>query len=65
MNQIEYWKEKRVFITGGTSGLGRSLALTLIELGAKVAIMARHKDKVDELIKKASFTHWVTGRYFR
>lgn len=39
MNEV--WKGKRVLITGGTSGLGRELALLLRDFGANVAIVAR------------------------
>ena len=44
-----FWKDKKVLITGGTSGLGRSLAIQLQEMGAQVAIVARTKESVDEL----------------
>lgn len=37
-------KEKRVFITGGDSGIGRAVALHMAREGAKVAIMY-HSDK--------------------
>src|SRR3569832_279237 len=39
---------KRVVITGGTSGLGRALALMLADQGARVAIVARHRAALDE-----------------
>lgn len=41
--------EARVLITGGTSGLGRALAITLDKMGAKVAIIARDMKKLDEM----------------
>ena len=44
MNQIkEYWPGKHVLITGGTSGLGRALAVQLHNLGAHVVVVARHR----------------------
>lgn len=36
-----YWNSKNVLITGGSSGLGKALALQLHELGARIAIVAR------------------------
>lgn len=38
---MNHFKDKHVVITGGSSGLGRELALQLLEKGAKVAIVAR------------------------
>lgn len=47
-NQINL-KNSRVLITGGTSGLGKHLAIKLNELGAKVAIIARRMNPLDEI----------------
>src|SRR5690242_3128453 len=35
-------KGRRILISGGSRGLGRSLALALLEEGAKVGVCARH-----------------------
>lgn len=40
---------KNVVITGGSSGLGRALALQLLEKGAKVAIVARSPEPLNAL----------------
>ncbi|OLS16706.1 MAG: 2-(R)-hydroxypropyl-CoM dehydrogenase [Candidatus Heimdallarchaeota archaeon LC_3] len=47
-----YWKNKKVLITGGTAGLGKSLTEQLLKLGAEVAIVARNKSNLNELKEK-------------
>jgi NAD(P)-dependent dehydrogenase (short-subunit alcohol dehydrogenase family) len=37
--------ETRVLVTGGTSGLGRSMAQALVEAGAQVAVTSRNRDR--------------------
>ena len=39
---IEFWKNKRILITGGSSGLGRALAVKVVTLGSKTAVIARN-----------------------
>lgn len=50
--QIDNLKDKRILITGATSGIGKSLTLKLIKIGAKVAFCGRSKTKLDELLKE-------------
>ncbi|CAK4077853.1 unnamed protein product [Aphanomyces euteiches] len=56
---------KHVFITGGSEGLGRAIALQLVEAGADVTIVARRAEVlqtvVDEATKSSSSSH---GRIF-
>lgn len=41
-------KGKRIFVTGGGSGLGKSMALRFLELGAEVAIAGRRKSVLEQ-----------------
>lgn len=43
---MSYWKNKCIIVTGGTSGLGKSLVLKLIRMGAKVAFCGRSQEKI-------------------
>lgn len=52
MNTHRDWKNTRVLITGGTSGLGRALALQALERGARVAIVARNQNKLQALVQE-------------
>lgn len=55
------WNGMRVAITGGTSGLGKALAIVLHDAGARVAIVARHREGVAELTHKMPALHGVVG----
>jgi NAD(P)-dependent dehydrogenase (short-subunit alcohol dehydrogenase family) len=41
---------KSILITGGSRGLGRALALSLAARGAKIALVARHREGLDEVV---------------
>ncbi len=43
------FKNKKVLITGAGSGIGRSLAIRLAELGAEVFAVAKTQDHLDSL----------------
>lgn len=45
-------KGKRVLITGGGSGLGQNLAEGLANNGARVYVVGRRKDKLEETVAK-------------
>ena len=45
------WKDKVVFLTGASSGIGEGLALALAERGAVLGLLARRQDRLEELAK--------------
>jgi NAD(P)-dependent dehydrogenase (short-subunit alcohol dehydrogenase family) len=45
-------REKSVLVTGASQGLGHALALNLAAQGAKVALVARHKAKLDQTVNE-------------
>jgi short-subunit dehydrogenase len=51
---MAYWSNKRAVITGGSAGLGRALAQTLVEEGARVAIVARGQEALDRAAAELS-----------
>ncbi len=52
-------REKSVLVTGASQGLGRSLALQLGAQGAKLALVARHQAKLDQVVKEIRATGGV------
>ena len=54
------YKDKRVFISGGSSGLGRATAVMLASLGAHVCVAARSSDALEDTVvamKRAAGAH--------
>lgn len=41
MNQSSYWRNRTIFMTGGSRGIGREIALRLAREGANIAIAAK------------------------
>jgi len=51
----------RVAITGGTSGLGLALVRELRRRGARVAFVARTRERVDAVAREQPGTHGIVG----
>jgi hypothetical protein len=47
--RLTNWRDKRVVITGASSGIGRLLALRAVSEGAHVALVARREDRLHEV----------------
>jgi NADP-dependent 3-hydroxy acid dehydrogenase YdfG len=43
------WKDKTIFLTGASSGIGASLAIALAKKGATIALLARREDMLANL----------------
>lgn len=50
-------KNKTVLITGASSGIGQASAVQFAQLGAKLILAARRKDRLDELASKLAKEH--------
>lgn len=47
---VERIAGKRILITGGTTGIGRALAIRLAKLGANIVIVGRHQESIEETL---------------
>jgi NADP-dependent 3-hydroxy acid dehydrogenase YdfG len=43
---------KVAFVTGASSGIGEAIAVALAEEGARVAVLARRSDRLDQIVKR-------------
>src|SRR4029434_8968667 len=51
----------RVAITGGTSGLGLALVRELLSRGARVAFVARTRERVEQVARENPGAHGIVG----
>src|SRR5215208_7298408 len=51
----------RVAITGGTSGLGLALVRELVNRGARVAFVARTRERVEQVSRENPGAHGIVG----
>ncbi|MBD2702463.1 SDR family oxidoreductase [Spirosoma sp. BT702] len=47
---VESLVDKRILITGGTTGIGRAIALLLGSYGASIVTFGRHQEQLDEVL---------------
>lgn len=47
---MDFYRDKKVFITGGSSGIGKAAAKLIAEWGGHVVICARGQDRLDEAL---------------
>lgn len=58
---MDYYKNKTVLITGASSGIGESFAITLDKLGAKLILTARSKDKLEKMTSEMNNAISIPG----
>ena len=46
------FKDKIVWITGASSGIGREMAVQFAGMGAHVAVSSRRKERLEDLVKE-------------
>ena len=61
MNTPHPFTDLRVAVTGGTSGLGLALVHLLHDRGARVAFVARHRDRVEQVAREHPGAHGIVG----
>ena len=58
---MEIYKDKTILITGASSGIGEAFALQLNQLGARLILTARSKNKLEELASKMNNAIVIDG----
>jgi short-subunit dehydrogenase len=57
MTNSNYYEDKNILIIGGSFGIGEELCKEFSKAGARLAIVARSKDKIDNLCKILNENH--------
>jgi short-subunit dehydrogenase len=63
LKSFTFWKDKVIFLTGASSGIGEALALATAKRGAILGLVARREELLKELVKKCVKTGGK-ARYF-
>jgi short-subunit dehydrogenase len=58
-----FWKDKVVFLTGASSGIGEAMALEMAKRGAILGLLARREELLQEIVKKCE-QNGGRARYF-
>jgi len=53
---MSFWQDKIVVVTGGYAGLGKAITLAFAQQGAKVVVLARHRDPIMAMIEQVKST---------
>ena len=62
---MDYYKNKHVYITGGSSGIGLDLARRLFSYGANVIIIARNSAKLEDARRNIETFRVSPGQFIR
>lgn len=57
------WKDKTVFITGASSGIGEALAVALGKKGAVLGLVARREDLLADIVKRCERAGGIARAY--
>jgi len=60
---MSFWKDKVVFLTGASSGIGEALAIEISKSGAVLGLLARREELLKQLAEKCEAAGG-TARYF-
>jgi short-subunit dehydrogenase len=60
-NPLSFWSDKVVLITGASSGIGRGLAIELARRGARLGLVARRLDILNEIVAEIAAARGKNG----
>ncbi|MBI9101755.1 MAG: SDR family NAD(P)-dependent oxidoreductase [Spirochaetales bacterium] len=56
---MNYYQDKKIWITGASSGFGKALTTSLLKCGAKIVITARRKELLEEIKEVSPYSEKV------